>query len=237
MSSVWFRCQLNKTFLVSLPDRRQLISTVPRTAVQPLCTTEKSPQKATHIENGRHHPRTFFKQRIPHQTQDPGKSVLKPAPLDLSGFHKYLNFDKDELKSFWKYAKKENQSSKSQLKHLVYIDPPIPPFRTLSGDVTSGWGGRASLCSGEGWDEATRGPSCPQRNHSHATASSLNAAASRLQKKQDWNQQDVRLRHVTAIYASTRPKQHLLDHNCRPWEGFPEIIYVMFSNVKSGQLN
>lgn len=113
VSSVWFRCQLNKTFLVSLPDRRQLISTVPRTAVQPLCTTKKSPQKATHIENGRHHPRTLFKQRIPHQTQDAGKSVLKPAPLDLSGFHKYLNFNKDELKSFWKYAKQKINPAKA----------------------------------------------------------------------------------------------------------------------------
>lgn len=57
-------------------------------------------------------------------------------------------------------------------------------LRTLGGDVTGGWGRRASLCSGEGRDEATRGPPRPQRNHRDATAATLpQRCRRRLQKK------------------------------------------------------
>lgn len=61
-------------------------------------------------------------------------------------------------------------------------------LRTLGGDVTGGWGRRVSLCSGEGWDEATRGPSTstaqPQPRHHRYALTALQTLDCRKKKQE-----------------------------------------------------
>lgn len=215
VSSVWFRCQLNKTFLVFLPDARQLISTVLRTAVQPLCRTKNPLLRRPHtlktpgITQG-----PSFEQRIPHQTQDYGKSVLEPAALDRSeGFQAFKLWQR-WTKVILKVRQRENQSSKSQLKHLVYIDPPIPPPCRVQNTQRwcESWVGRKSESAF--WRRAGRGhkrpfmsTEQPQPRHRCFALTTLQPADSR--RKQEWNERDVRLSHVTATCANIRPSNTL----------------------------
>lgn len=114
VSRVWFRCQLNKTFLVSLPDARQLLSTVLRTAVQPLCTTKK-----ISLEGHTHWKRLAS----PKDLLLSKEFLTKPRIMERVSWNqhhwtrvkvsKHLNFDKDELKSFWKYAKERINPAKA----------------------------------------------------------------------------------------------------------------------------
>lgn len=192
VSRVWFQCQLNKTFVVFLPDARQLISTVLRTAVQPLCTSKKlSSEGHTHWKRLASPKDLLLSKEFLTKPRIMERVSWKQHHWTRVKVSKHLNFDKDELKSFWKCAKERINPAKASWNiWCILTRRSLRPavFRTLSGDVSRGWGGRASLRSGEGRDEATRGPSCPEQpqpRHRCFTLTTLQPADFR--RKQEWN--------------------------------------------------